>query len=105
MYFDFIQDLFLGTLLFLVIMLLFVIITNSICRFLESFKIPITILLFIQLFLIISFLYILRYYLGLIVEDRELFNSITSLAGPVFAITSLYFSPVLKSFSSKFNFK
>ena len=98
--FKFFQDLIVGNFTFLVTMLLLVIVSNRICKLLENIRIPLMILLFIQLLLIIGFLYILRYYLGKMITDKELFNSILSLAGPIIAVTSLYFSPILKSINN-----
>ena len=96
---SYIKELFFGTLIFLISIIFITILSNIFSNFLLNLKlnIPELIILFIQLFIVISGVYFLRYYLKKIIKNKELFDSIFMLAGPIFSSASLFFSPIIQN--------
>lgn len=95
------NELVIGTILVLLGMIILISISNGVGNFLSQFKIPIIIVFLIHIFIIIGCLYILRTSLSKIVLDKEMFNSIFVLAGPMITAASFYFSPFVKKAARK----
>ena len=95
------EELFIGTILVLLGMIILISISNGVGNFLSQFNIPIIVVFLIHIFIIIGCLYILRLYLCKIVLDKEMFNSIFVLAGPMITAASFYFSPHVKKSARK----
>ena len=102
--FEFFKDLFIGTLICLISMLLIIILSNNAANLLKKIGLHSFFILFVHLLIIIGFVYVVRHSLTHIINDKELFNSIIILTGSTIGATSLYFSPVLKDFALKYNF-
>jgi hypothetical protein len=95
------KELFIGTILVLLGMIILISISNGVGIFLSKFKIPIIIVFLIHIFIIIGCLYILRISISKIIIDKEMFNSIFVLVGPIITAASFYFSPFVKKAAKK----
>ncbi len=93
----FIKELFIGTIILLLGLLIVITISNGIGNFLIKFKVPGIIIILIHLFIIITGLYYIRSVLIKKISNKELFNSVLVLAGPTLAAASFYFSPIIKN--------
>ncbi len=98
----FIKELFLGTIILLLGLIIIITISNGLGNFLLQFKIPGIIILLIHLFIIIIGLYDIRSILKKYISNVELFYTIFVLAGPILVATSFYFSPIITNMARTF---
>jgi hypothetical protein len=99
----YIKDLFLGTILLLFGLMLIVIISNNICKFIEKFvKLPNLIILIIHLFIIIGLITIFRTKLNIYILDKDIYSGVLTLSGPIVGATSIYIAPIIKKYAEKF---
>lgn len=98
-----IKDLLLGTLLLLFGLMLIVIISNNICKFIEKFvKIPNVIILIIHILLITGLITIFRTKLNMYILNKDIYSGVLTLAGPIVGSTSVYIAPIIKKYGEKF---
>ena len=99
----YIKDLFLGTILLLFGLMLIVIISNNICKFIEKFvKLPNLIILIIHLFIIIGLITIFRTKLNIYILDKDVYLGVLTLSGSIIGATSVYIVPIIKKYAEKF---
>ncbi len=94
------KELILGSIFTLFGMMFIATIGNGVGKLLTNFKLPELVIVLIHIFIIIGGIYLLRIQIAKIITNKELLNSILTLAGPSFAAASFYFSPYVKNIAN-----